>query len=63
MSVFLALIEQFQILKNWKLKGKSQWVGIGGLRSFCCSGIPELDWDLTCSQMKGPMLVQMWGLQ
>ena len=33
-SIFLVLDNPFQFLKNWKLKCKSEWVGIGGVRNI-----------------------------
>ena len=42
-SIFLALVDLFQFLKNQKSKHKSEWVGIGGVRSFVT---PEF-WNLT----------------
>jgi len=32
-SIFLALVDPFQFLKNRKSKCKSEWVGIGGVRN------------------------------
>ena len=37
-SIFLESVDPFQFLKNWKSKRKSEWVGIGRVRSIA---IPE----------------------
>ena len=43
--IFLTLVNPFQFLKNWKLKCKLGWVGIGGVRSIAILEFWNFDWD------------------